>query len=128
MEIKDYCNGVQHVGIPSNNIERTKNFFTDLGFTTVYSTINGTEKVAFLQLGNLIIETWQNNEATMRYGAIDHISLDVKNIDELFPKVKALGYPLVDDHVTFLPFWEHGVRFFTIEGPDKEKVEFCEKL
>ncbi len=28
----------------------------------------------------------------------------------------------------FLPFWENGVKFFTIEGPNKEKVEFSQYL
>ena len=30
--------------------------------------------------------------------------------------------------VHFLPFWENGVKFFTIEGPNKEKVEFSQYL
>lgn len=35
---------------------------------------------------------------------------------------------LLDAHVNFLPFWERGVKFFTIVCPNKEKIEFCEKL
>ena len=128
MEIKDFCTGVQHIGIPTNDIEKTKAFFATIGFEVAYATVNGTEKVAFLQLGNCIIETWQSGTAVMAYGAIDHISLDVKNIDRLFEVVKSRGLKLLDDHVCSLPFWENGVRFFTVEGPDKEKIEFCEKL
>ena len=26
-----------------------------------------------------------------------------------------------------LPFWEKGVAFFIIEGPNKERIEFCER-
>ena len=26
------------------------------------------------------------------------------------------------------PFWGEGVKFFTIQGPDGEKIEFCERL
>ena len=33
-----------------------------------------------------------------------------------------------NDLVHFLPFWENGVKFFTIEGPNKEKVEFSQYL
>ena len=33
------------------------------------------------------------------------------------------GIP-TNDIVHFLPFWENGVKFFTIERPNKEKVEF----
>ncbi|SRR5574344_434408 len=128
MEIKKFCTGVQHIGIPTNDIEKTKAFFTTLGFSVAYSTVNGKEKVAFLQLGNLIIETWQNGQAAMAYGSIDHIAVDVNNIDNLFEIVKGMGLHVLDDHVCSLPYWEHGVKFFTVEGPNKEKIEFCEKL
>lgn len=85
------------------------------------------EKVAFLQLGNLVIETYENPAAALRNGAIDHIALDVKNIDEIFEEVRAAGYRMMNDTVQSLPFWEHG-KFFTIAGPNEEKIEFCEKL
>ena len=65
----------------------------------------------------------------MEYGAIDHIAIDVKNIDDLFLAVKEAGiFKMLDQQVNGLPFWENGVKFFTIEGPNKEKIEFCEKL
>lgn len=84
--------------------------------------------MAFLQLHNLIIETYENKLAVMQAGAIDHLSLDVKNIDSLFELIKQKGFFLLDERVNELPFWENGVRFFTILGPNKEKIEFCEKL
>lgn len=65
MNIKDFTTGVQHIGIPTNNIEETINFYQTLGFTTALRTINGTEEVAFLQLHNLVIETYQNRQAAM---------------------------------------------------------------
>ena len=129
MNIKDFTTGVQHIGIPTNNIEETINFYQTLGFTTALRTINGTEEVAFLQLHNLVIETYQNRQAAMAYGAIDHIAIDVKNIEDLFLVVKEAGtFKMLDQQVNGLPFWENGVKFFTIEGPNKEKIEFCEKL
>ena len=30
--------------------------------------------------------------------------------------------------IRFLPFWERGVRFFILEGPNGEKVELIQKL
>lgn len=129
MNIKEFTTGVQHIGIPTNDIEKTIEFYHQLGFKTALRTINGTEEVAFLQLHNLMIETYQNHEAKMEYGAIDHIAIDVKHIDELFEVMKALGtFTMLDHQVNGLPFWENGVKFFTIEGPNKEKIEFCEKL
>ena len=143
MEIKDFTIGVQHIGIPTNDIKKTIEFFQLLGFDIAFRTINGPEEVAFLQLHNLVIETYQNHQAKMEYGAIDHIAIDVKNIDALFEEVKAKAieaekvatekqatslFRMLGTQVNGLPFWEKGVKFFTIEGPNKEKIEFCERL
>ena len=129
MKIKDFTTGVQHIGIPTNDINKTIEFYHALGFETALHTVNGTEEVAFLQLHNLIIETYQNHQAKMECGAIDHIAIDVKNIENLFQVVKEAGiFKMLDQQVNGLPFWENGVKFFTIEGPNKEKIEFCEKL
>ena len=143
MNIKGFTTGVQHIGIPTNNINKTIEFYEALGFNIAFHTVNGTEEVAFLQLHNLMIETFQNHQAKMEYGAIDHIAIDVKNIEELFDEIKILAdkakaeaedastaplLMMLDEQVNGLPFWENGVKFFTIEGPNKEKIEFCERL
>lgn len=129
MDIKDFTTGVQHIGIPTDDIEKTIEFYHALGFETALRTINGTEEVAFFQLHNLTIETYQNRQAKMEYGAIDHIAIDVKDIENLFNVVKEAGsFKMLDRQVNSLPFWNNGVKFFTIEGPNREKIEFCEKL
>lgn len=129
MNIKGFTTGVQHIGIPTNDISKTIEFYHSLGFDTALRTVNGTEEVAFLQLHNLMIETYQNHQAKMEYGAIDHIAIDVKNIEDLFDTIKEAGtFTMLDNQVNGLPFWENGVKFFTIEGPNKEKIEFCERL
>ena len=127
MKLTDYITGIQHIGIPTNDIQATKDFYHSLGFTTELETDNNGEKVAFLRLKNLVIETYQNGQAAMQSGAINHIAIDVKNIDEVFSLVKSLDVEMVDKSVNSLPFWENGVRFFTIVGPNRERVEFCEK-
>lgn len=129
MDINNHLNGVQHIGIPTNDLEKTIAFYHSLGFTTAYRTVNekADEPVAFLQSGNLIIEAYENGNAVQKTGAIDHIALDVKDIDSLFEEIRAAGFRLLDTSVQSLPFWEHGVRFFTIIGPNAEKIEFCER-
>ena len=74
------------------------------------------------------IETYENHIATLRSGAIDHLAIDVKEIDQLYKEIKTAGFHILDDSVQYLPFWEKGVKFFTILGPNAEKVEFCERL
>lgn len=128
MTIKDYCTGIQHIGVPTDDLEQTVAFYEKLGFTQMLRTDNQGEQVAFLQLHDVVIETYQNGAAASCAGAIDHIALNVKQIDSLFELVKAEGFVLLDSGVNRLPFWEHGVKFFTIVGPNKEKIEFCERI
>lgn len=128
MKLTDYMTGIQHIGIPTNDLEATKEFYQRLGFAVALETVNGNEKVAFLQMKNLVIETYQNSQAAMQSGAINHVAIDVKDIDTVFSLVQSLGVEMADHQVNGLPFWEKGVRFFTIVGPNQERVEFCERL
>lgn len=130
MNLKEQLNGIQHVGVPTNDIATTIQFYEALGFTVAFQTVNeaANEKVAFLKLGNLVIETYENKAAKMEAGAIDHIAIDVKDIEKVYEMVTAAGLNTTKDTVHFLPFWENGVRFFTIEGPNREKVEFSQYL
>lgn len=121
--------GVQHMGVPSSDLKQTIAFFESLGFEVARrdETPSGVP-VAFLKLGSCVIETYEDGPVAGHPGAIDHISLDVTDVDTVFPAVKAEGHKMLHDSVQSLPFWEKGVRFFTIEGPDAVKIEFCEIL
>lgn len=125
MDLKDQMNGVQHIGVPTNDIETTIKFYEALGFEVAFRTVNeaANEAVAFLKLENLVIETYENKAAKMKSGAID-----VKDVEKVHELVTAAGLNTINDEVHFLPFWENGVKFFTIEGPNKEKVEFSQYL
>ena len=130
MKLKEQLNGIQHVGIPTNDIEKTIHFYETLGFEIAFQTVNeeADEKVAFLKLNTLVIETYENKAAKMEDGAIDHIAIDVKDIEKVYEMIGEAGLNTTKDTVHFLPFWENGVKFFTIEGPNKEKVEFSQYL
>ena len=54
--------------------------------------------------------------------------IDVKDIEKVYEMISEAGLNTTKDTVHFLPFWENGVKFFTIEGPNKEKVEFSQYL
>ena len=49
------------------------------------------------------------------------------DLKEQLNGIQHIGIP-TNDIVHFLPFWENGVKFFTIEGPNKEMVEFSQYL
>jgi len=130
VKLQDFVTGIQHIGIPTDDIEKTISFYCGLGFKITLRTINesANEQVAFLRLKNLTIEAYETHCASNKAGAVDHIALNVSDIDTVFQEVKAGGYCLLDNEVQFLPFWEDGVRFFTIQGPNAEKIEFSEML
>ncbi len=130
MNLREQLNGVQHIGIPTNDIENTIEFYQKLGFEIAFQTVNeeANEKVVFLKLHTLVIETYENKAAVMQSGAINHIAIDVKDIEKVYAMINQAGLNSTQDTVHFLPFWENGVKFFTIEGPNKEKVEFSQYL
>lgn len=130
MHIKNYSTGIQHIGIPTNDIEETILFYKKLGFEISLQTVNeeAEEKVAFLKLKTLIIETYENKGAKMVTGAIDHMAIDVKDIEGVYQFINENELNNTSDVIHFLPFWKKGVKFFTIEGPNKEKIEFSQRL
>ena len=125
-----WITGLQHIGIPTNDLEATIAFYETLGFHTAFRTVNEAagEKVAFLRLGDITIETYENVQAVLANGALDHVALNVTDIEEVFQTAKEKGFCTLDAEIQFLPFWENGVRFFTIVGPNKEKIEFSQYL
>lgn len=130
MDLKNYSTGIQHIGIPTNDIEKTIAFYKELGFETALQTINkeADEKVAFLKLKTLVIETYENKAAKFESGAIDHVAIDVNDIEEVYQYISEKKLNTTNDTIHFLPFWKNGVRFFTIEGPNMEKIEFSQCL
>lgn len=128
MALTQYMTGVQHVGIPTNDIDTTIAFYESLGFRNVYRTVNGSEEVCFLRMGNLCIETYQNGKAALYAGAVDHIAIDVTDIDAAYQAVSELGCTFFEPGISSLPFWGNGIRYFIILGPNQEKLEFCQIL
>lgn len=128
--MKNVLKGIAHIGIPTNDIAKTIEFYQQIGFKVDLETINreANEKVAFLSLGNLMIETYENKSAKMEIGAIDHIAINVNNIEEVYDEINKIGLNNRNDVINYLPFWHKGVHFFTIEGPNKEKIEFSQIL
>ena len=130
--MKEYITGIQHLGIPTEDILKTITFYEALGFekrfetTLLQETVE--QKVCFLCLENIVIETYEEKQTTNKPGAIDHFAINVNDIEEVYKRIKELGYSSVEGEIKKLPFWEKGVKFFTIYGPNKEKVEFSQFL
>ena len=139
MLLKGNLRGLQHVGIPVTDLDRSKNFYAQLGFVEVMRTdLPGTSegiRVAMMQHEELTLELYQLGQeerqaiANRNDGHIDHIALDVMDIEQAYVEICGAGLEVLEDAApVHLPFWDHGVKYFTIRGPDGEKVEFNQIL
>ncbi|MFN8528790.1 MAG: VOC family protein [Anaerolineae bacterium] len=133
-----HISGFQHLGVPVTDLARSKAFYSRLGFHEVMATAlpspEGEIQVSMMEIAGFILEMYQLPGAagaeigTRNHGHIDHVALDVDDIRVVFDTVKAAGLPPLEDEPVFLPFWEKGVYYFNIQGPDGEKVEFNQRV
>ena len=125
----ELVNGLQHIGLPTSDVQKTIDFYASLGFEVAWENQKPEkERVAFLKKGSCVMETYYSEAPAMKAGAVDHVALDVTDIEAAYEAARALGYTALEGQITFLPFFTNGVRFFTILGPNHEKVEFNQYL
>lgn len=127
MEWTENVTGLQHIGIPTEDIAAAAEFYHRLGFETALETEHEGGKVMFLRQKGLTLEIYETEKAAGCDGAINHMALDVKDIEEAYRYVKGLGVKILQE-ITELPFWKNGVRFFIAQGPSGERVEFSQYL
>ena len=126
MAFAHLATGLQHIGVPTNDVEMTIAFYQSLGFVNVHQADNHGERVAFLRLGDLVIETYQNGRAVHAAGAVDHIAINVTDVVAARKIADEMGLTVIEEGQ--LPFWRNGVKYFTIVGPNQEKIEFNQYL
>ncbi len=126
MSFSKLATGIQHIGVPTNDIRKTIAFYEALGFENVHQKDNNGEMVAFLKLGDLVIETYQNGRAVGCAGAVDHIAINVTDVDAARRIADDMRLEVIEEGQ--LPFWSNGVKYFTILGPNREKIEFNQYL
>ena len=51
-----------------------------------------------------------------------------KSYNSMYQKICNEKYTVITEGIEKLPFWENGVKFFMIKGPNEERIEFCQKL
>ncbi len=127
MKLSDSVNGLQHIGIPCKNLDEAVAFYEMLGFSKIYGTVNGNGNVAFMELGGLVIELYDDAEPAGKSGAIDHIALNSTDIEASYAACKEAGCNFKEP-ITFLPFWSNGIKYFSMVGPNQEVIEVCQKL
>jgi catechol 2,3-dioxygenase-like lactoylglutathione lyase family enzyme len=139
MLLQGNLQGLQHLGLPVTDLERSKAFYMQLGFTEAMRMDIQPEgeviRVAMMEHKNFTIELYElgleerREIASRSDGHIDHVALDVLDIDQAYADIKSAGIEILeDDAPVYLPFWKNGVKYFTVRGPDGEKVEFNQIL
>lgn len=129
MNLTNHALGTTHLGMPTTCYDETVAFYKELGFTEAFFLrFDDGERIIFLRLKSLLLEIYEASQSPGFAGAVDHIAIDVDDIETVFRQIKAEGYTLLDDHVCSMPFWENGEKYFTIQGPNGEKIEFVQIL
>lgn len=129
MNVTSYAVGTTHLGMPTTCYEKTVEFYKGLGFTEEFFLVcDDGGRIIFLKLKSLMMEIYESSSSPGVAGAVDHIAIDVNDIEAVFEQIKAEGYTLLDDHICSMPFWANGEKYFTIQGPNGEKIEFVQIL
>lgn len=129
--------GWDHLAVRVKDLEKTMSFYAGLGFSMTgngyLDTPEGRLYIAFMTCKGFTLELIQltggavDDPDTWKNGKIDHLALDVENIQDAFVEARSCGYEVMDYGIHELPLFEHGCRFFTIKGPNGEKIEFNQK-
>ncbi|MDR0400995.1 MAG: VOC family protein, partial [Treponema sp.] len=92
--VRDFTAGVQHIGIPTNDMKATADFYRRLGFDLAFETTlrNPNCRVCFFKLDTLCIEAYENGQAPLRGGAVDHIAIDTTDIKAAWDFVRREGF------------------------------------
>jgi len=130
--------GWSHLGVPVTDIDRSREFYSQFGFEEVmYAEIPVEDqaiKASMMDKGGFVLEFYQllgddlAEIGTRQDGFIDHIAFDVLDADKAFQEVSAAGLEPLEESPVPLPFWDKGVKYFNVRGPDGEKVEFNERI
>lgn len=122
---------IDHTGIMVKDIETSIAFYQDVLGMTLKDRIthtNGIIELAFLgfQEGSETeIELIQGYSSELpSEGKVHHIALLTEDIAAEFTHAKRQGAVFIDEEITTLP---NGYRYFYIEGPDGEWIEFFQR-
>ena len=139
MLLEGNLTGLQHLGIFVTDVEKSKKFYEQFGFKEVLRKSVPYEpenvELAFLEKGGFTIELVQlggemkEQIASRTDGQIDHVALNVKDVDKAYKEVVDAGFEILEEDAPVkMDLFDNGVKFFSIRGPDGEKVEFNQML
>lgn len=124
MHLTNYINGFQHIALPTRNMDKTRAFYTSLGFDVHWEKENCP---IYFKLKDIVIESWTDPEAPLGAGAWLHLSIDVSDIEAVHQWLTDRQYNLTTGKAApkrDLFLTDKGVACVMIEGPNGETIEF----
>ncbi|MDG0808312.1 VOC family protein [Cohnella rhizosphaerae] len=119
---------IEHVGIMTNDLERSIAFYAQIVGLVHTDTIlhtNGIIRLAFLSFpgaGETELELIEGYDGTLApEGRVHHVAFNVDDIEAEYSRVSLLDVDGLDAEITTLP---NGSRYFFFRGPDGESLEF----
>ncbi len=125
-----YLKGIHHVGLPTNNMDGTIEFYKKLGGSIVFEKMDEEAgkpiRVVHIKLADLKIEVYERDEIAGVAGAFDHIAFQVNDIEAAFEFAKNLGLKFMENEINVSTYWPDGARWFIVYGVNGEKLEFTQ--
>ncbi len=117
--------GLCHIGIMTDNAEASVRWYCEkLGFRPWYAGKMGPMPLTFVEGYGMVVEF----VAAGRFegmGAVDHIALEVINIEAAVADLRAKGVDIPDPGCA-PDFFPSGMKNVFFKGPNGEKLEFVE--
>ena len=121
-----------HIGLATNDLEKDREWYISLGFRETGSFLTPAgEKVCFLDNGYTVYEMYQPCRPVAGSGAgkIDHLSFVSHDIEADYKTALEQGYQICTNGIEQIEtFWKKGIRYFKLESPTGEMIEFCQIL
>lgn len=115
-----------HVGVVVSDLERSKRFYSALGFVLAQERVAEDKTISFMRLGPLQIELFAYREPVPPAGGPErvlgfrHLALETRDIDATLAELKAGGLVTADAKVRELP---DGWRLLFFRDPDGMEIE-----
>ena len=123
---KGFIKGLAHIGIFVKDMEASKDYYVKLGFSLDKEAKLDDLELAFLSAGTCLIELVKLKDYVERpAGVIDHIAVEVDDIDAAVANATAKGINIDASAVTFVQLLG-GIKNVFFEGPDGERIEYFE--
>lgn len=121
--------GLAHIGIKTQDIKKSIEFYTELGFTLDAEFDFGT-KLGFMSLGTCLLELIEPADKAglpvAEDGPVAHVAIECENIDALVANFKAKGFIDAGAEVKTSEHILDGIKNIFFRGPSNEYLELVE--